>query len=338
MKRISKLLIATYMIAMSAGMIIGCSKDDINISVGNEQGQNTGGSGGSDSTSGNNTDSTKTKAKLFFDANVYDLFTKIASMSPIAEGRYVTVYAYNGSSLVTSVMYESETAGTLTPAGTSTDPMTLTTGTYSLYAPGVNTPAGTAVPVFSGTTLSSGLQNNTDYIWWGKTGLVVEGSSQNLEMNLQHCCIQVVIQLINSDGVTLSGTPTMSITPSATGTNVWTLTNGTISPSTSLATTYMSMNATSSTSNSITSYYGQVIMMPLQMTGNMTAKFTITVNGQSRDYQVLLPVYQNNMQAGYSYRYQVEFSNNEVTFNNTVNVISWVPVDATNTPIIPSQI
>lgn len=331
MKKIGKLASIAMILALGAVSVASCSKDDITITVGNEPGGNGSGDG-----TGNNcgNDTTKVRAKLFFDANLYDLLTKAAALSPLADGRYVTVYAYDGSAMTTSVMYKSDTPGTLTPTGST--PLELATGTYNLYAPGVNSPASTAVPVFSGTTYT-GLQNNIDYIWWGKTGLVVEGSSQNLTMNLEHCCAQVVIQLIDS-AAAVTGTPVSSITPSLISNNVWTLPTGVISNSTSVSTEFMSMPTTASGTNGITSYYSQLTMMPLLSTQNMTVKFTATVSGSSRNYEVSLPVYKGNLQAGYSYKYQLVLKNNEITFNNTVNVINWIAVDATSAPIIPSQL
>ncbi len=336
------------------GLIYSCSKDNINVTVGNEQGQDTylgGSSSDSTSTSTNTVDSTSTSnkiTKMYYDANVYSMYTRANSMSEIESGRYVSVYVYNSSNttLVTSEQYKSS-VGTLTPSSPSTTAMTLVTGTYNLFAPGVNTPAGTAVPTFSSTSITN-LSNNIDYIWWSQSGLSVSGTSQNVTMNLKHCCTQVVIAFENSDGVSFSSDPTMSITASTTTDNTWSLLTGVISNSTAVETTYTNMPVSTSTSSSTTSstttasdtvYYGQIIMMPLELNGNMTAQFSVSLNSQpSAKYNVTLPVYQNNLQAGNAYIYKVAFKNNEVTFTNSVMVYDWISVDANSTPIIPTQI
>ncbi len=353
MRNLKKTIVPVLSVIAFSFAIISCSKDNININVGNEQGQDTYLSGGSDSTSTSSSttidsiSSSGQKAKIFYDANVYTLFTKANSMTEIEAGRYVEVYVYNSTSttLVTSELYLSST-GTLSPSSPSTTAMELVTGTYKLYTPGVNAPKGTAVPKFSTTTIN-GLSNGIDYVWTDKT-IEVSGTSQNVTLNLQHECTQVVIVFLNSDGVTFNSAPTMSLTASTvTTSNEWNLITGVITPSTAVSTTYTTMAVAQSTSSSSSStttttsegvYYGQLTMMPLKLNGNMTAKFTATINNQSNDFQVTLPVYQDYLQAGNCYIYKVEFKNNEVTFTNTVNVVDWIQVDANSEPIIPTQI
>lgn len=338
-----KTVVKSFAMIMAFGAIVtSCSKDDININVGNEQGLNSGGSSTSkpDSCNNGNGSGVHQSASLFFHADISDMTTKAVQYTPISQGRYVTVYAYNGNNRINSIQYLSA-AGSLNPVTTG-QVMSLATGTYNLYSVGVNTPAGTAVPVFpASSTTYTGLQNQIDYIAWQRSNVVVAGTDQNITMNMNHCCTQVVIQMVNSDGVTISALPSMNITPSnITSSNSWNLITGEITPATSVNNTAISMGVAKSASTGTTPeiFYGAITMIPLSMTGNMTATFNITVNGVSSNFKVELPVYQNNLQAGTAYVYQVKFQNNEITFNNSVNVAKWVIQDATGTPIIPTQI
>lgn len=338
-----KKVVKSFAFIMALGAAItSCSKDDININVGNEQGQNSGEGTGTPGDGNNGSDGSGTgkTALLHFQADISNLSTKAIDYDPIGQGRYVTVYAYNGTNRIKTVPYMS-TAGSLNPV-TSGQNMSLVTGTYNLYAVGVNVPAGTAVPAFpTSSTLYTGLENKIDYIAWQRSNVVVAGQDQNITMNMNHSCTQVVIQMVNTDGVTISALPSMSITPSAiTSSNTWNMETGEITPAVTINPTAVPMGVSKTTSGTSGSdiYYGAITMIPLKLAGNLTATFSITINNVTNNYKVELPVYQSFLQPGTAYIYKVQFQNNEITFNNSVNVAKWVIQDATGAPIIPTQI
>ena len=345
MRKFRNLFAISFATVFAAATIYSCSKDDISINVGNEQSQNSGGgSSSTDSTGNGSGNGTGTDAaeqsKLFFNAAVYDMLTKAASTSPIGVGRYATIYAYNGTAKVTSVQYESKEQGYLNPLSAA-DTMSLATGTYTLYGAGVNYPTMTTVPVFSGTSVS-GLETNVDYIWTSYPNLVVKNVSQNVSLNFTHSCTQVVIAMMDPNNlISATATPTMTMTPSSNTSNTWNLIDGKISYSTTIASNQVNMPvAKNTTQGKNPVYYGQLIMMPLETSADsLIAKFNVTVNSVANNYEVKLPVFQGELEAGNAYVYYVEFTEAGVTFNNTVTVTNWVTVDVNKgTPIIPTQI
>ncbi|MGL5682149.1 MAG: fimbrillin family protein [Marinifilaceae bacterium] len=334
MKKIGKLLSKTLLVIAVAGLAYNCSKDDININVGSGQDKNCSGQCGSDTCSNS---TSKKKLLLHFDAQVYDILTRAASSTPIGTNRTATIYAYNGTTRVQSSNYKSETTGTLSPVNAA-DSIALATGTYTLYVPGVNFPINTTVPTFSGTSVT-GLQNNTDYIWANKSNLIVADKSQNVTLTFEHCCTQVLIILEDPDNV-ITGTPSIFLSPSSVTGNTWNLINGVISPSTSVQTDLSTLSVLPKTVSNIKSYYGQLIMMPLQATGDiMTVKLSATIQGAQADFSASLTPDGGYLQAGKSYAYYLKVSVSGITFTNSVNIENWIPVDVNSgAPIIPSQI
>ena len=233
-------------------------------------------------------------------------------------------------------MYSSQNAGTLTPL--EAPDLSLNVGNYSLYAPGNNS-EGKAVPVFTGTTYSN-LQNNNDYIWWTKN-ITVAGSSETIDMTLDHCCSQILVKL-NASGDAVKGVTTMTLTPSSTQNSPWDLTTGVITPATAL-TAAMNMGITQ---KSDTLYYGQLIMMPLNATASsdsLTINIGVTYASGTQNYTAKLPVYKANSGAspafkpGICYIYNLSISASGITIQ-TVDVTNWVDVTVNNEPIIPSQV
>lgn len=327
----------TYMLLcmiFSGIFFSSCSKDTITINIGSDPNEENSSSGNGSTNGGSTTGDSTKLGTVYFNADILSMITK-ASTSPISTNRYVTIYAYNGGSLAKSKMYVSKSAGTLTPV--EVPDLSLNVGNYLLYAPGVNTP-NTQVPVFANGTYTQ-LANNMDYIWWTKS-VTVNASNQTVDMTLSHCCSQILIKL-RASGDTISNMSSMTITPSNTSNSSWDLTTGVITPATSLGTS--AAMGISNVGDSI--YYGQITMLPLTLsTGNLTATFTVSLNGgAARTYQASLPVYQSSTAAtpaftpGNCYIYDLLISQSGIIIGS-VNVTNWVDVTVTNEPIIPSQI
>ena len=220
--------------------------------------------------------------------------------------------------------------------------MNLATGSYVFYTPAVNT-KNVRVPAFTNGTATS-ISNKTDYVWSTKSLAVTGGTDQQVDLSLSHSCVQIVIQVLSSN-VTLNTSivPTISITPSTVNSSsTWNLTTGVINPSTSISTS-TDMGVTLSTSSD-TLFMGQIIMLPLIYSDDLTADFSVTMKDEStaRNYTAQLPVYTNTdsikaFRAGYSYIYKLELTRQCITFSD-VSIINWVDINATGQPIVPSQV
>ena len=271
-KYITFLCIAAFCLTLT-----NCSKDDIGIDIkndiiiDNENSDNKDNSGNSDNSGSSDNSGTDSGSdhEVTLSANILSMLTKASSTSPIGTNRYVDAYVYTSGHYYDTYHYISSSSGTLSPTHGSTE-MILPTGTYTLYTPGVNT-AGIAVPTFQNNATSD-LANATDYIWTTKT-IVVTDQSQTVDLVLNRCAIQVVIQ-IELDSVTLdtSTTPTMTITPPDSSDCSWNLTSGKITAATSLSSTTASMGVTVSTSTD-TVIVGQLIMLPLSSSDSITYTF-----------------------------------------------------------------
>ena len=79
--------------------------------------------------------------------------------------------------------------------------MSLATGSYTLYAAGVNN-ASTKVPTFTSGTASS-LSNQMDYLWWSDPVTITDAST-DVTINFKHGCIQVVWNVVPESGSSLT--------------------------------------------------------------------------------------------------------------------------------------
>lgn len=380
MKKMYGIILSMLMLTLLT--LTNCSKDDININLQSTNINNPDGTGGDNSGGNNNNnggdnnggdnngggDSGTSKLKVYFRAGVvhspqYTDFTATTSSttssstySNIGVGRYVNISAFNNDNITVQAKgYTSSTAGTLSP--TDNTQISLSSGTYDIYAAGVNVPAGTAVPTFTfgstGSATCSSLENGIDYIWASNpnfTPSTTNSESNNIYLKMTHCCAQIIVNLTAATGITINDTPTFNITPSSTSGISWNLSTGVITASKALGgATAMSVGAgTSTDATTSNAYNGQLTMLPLaSISTGMTCTFSVTINGEStaRNYQLTIPPYDGSAgggdggyAAGYSYTYNLELDLNEVTFNatNSVQVKNWQVVSISGV-IIPSQ-
>ena len=330
-------------------ILIACTKDDVGININNniqetenESGNNTNNNSNPDNpgTTPTDTTTTKTTADIYFEADVLSMVTRTNSSDPIQTDRFLDIYVYTGGNFTKTYPYQSSSLGVLSSLTGS--PMSLATGSYVFYTPAVNT-KNIRVPAFTNGTATS-LSNKTDYVWSTKLLAVTGGTDQQVDLSLSHSCVQIVVQVL-SNNVTLNTnvTPSISITPSTVNSSsTWDLTTGVITPSTSISTA-TDMGVTLSTSSD-TLFMGQVIMLPLIYSDDLTANFAIMMEGESttRQYTAQLPVYTNTdnvkaFRAGYSYIYKLELTSQGITFSD-VTIINWIDINATGQPIVPSQV
>ena len=319
-----------------------CSKDNIDIdiindvTIDNEDSDNKEDSGNqSDSDNSSSSDNSALNNEVTLSANILSMITKASSTSPIGTDRYVDVYVYTSNQYYNTYHYISSVEGSLTPTLGSSE-MTLPSGAYAFYTAGVNT-VGINVPEFD-NNITTKLSNGIDYVWTSKM-IVVTDESQDVNLVLNHRCIQIVIQVeMNNITLDTSTKPTMTITPSDSSECEWDFTTGKITSATSLSSTTRNMGVTVSTSTD-TMIIGQFIMLPLSYSDSITTQFNLILGTENvtRTYSTKLPVYQNEFTAGNSYIYNLELSTAGITFNN-VDITNWVDVTVNQEPIIPTQI
>ena len=70
---------------------------------------------------------------------------------------------------------------------------------------------------------------------------------------------------------------------------------------------------------------------------NMTATFQIKFENDTAPitFNAALPIYENYLLAGYSYKYDMMLKMDTILFDD-VYIVDWVNVNVDNTPIIPS--
>lgn len=271
------------------------------------------------------------RVRVDFDAAVGSYATR-AGFRPIGTDRYATVYAFDGAQPAASVKYISKETGSLTPLKS---PMYLPTGRYRLYAAGINTPH-TAIPLFT-DGVCSGLKNNVDYLWWGVGDVIPEAPVTNYTVDFAHCCTQVVLNLMIQNTITVDSIHYVALTPSAMGNIDWNLYEGTIGPADAVDENAEKLSYTRVNDST---YAAQLMTAPLRVprAADLTATFEIRINGElePRTYHAPLPVYRNDLLAGYSYRYDLLVKTDTVEFL-TVDIIDWVDIDADLKPIIPTE-
>ena len=319
---------------MMCAALFSCSKDNINIIMG----------GGADkelvkdtTSSGNNGSGSSTDSKYLMTFVPYLLsnFQTYADTdySPLSTGRYVNIYAYNGSTEYTKVNYVSKTIGTL--AAVNDDPMYLPTGNYSLYAVGRNDQVNN-IPSFT-NLIATELSNAVDYVYWSSGTQSITGT-KNFTMDMKHACVQIVLFIdttatsSTNSSSSISSLNSVTITPSNTVGATWSLTSGNITSASSLSTMTASMG--------VSGLYAQYIMLPVKVSEPTTLpfSFSITLEGETnaRTYNASIAIPSNELIAGNSYLFTVTFVNNEITFNSTVNIINWVEVSG-GKPVVPIQ-
>lgn len=273
-----------------------------------------------------------TEALVQFRANVESSgFTKSVSVYPA--NKYATVFAYgaNANSLATPlnrIIYKSQQAGDLTPAIDNRQ-MYLPNGNYNLFA--VSTLSSQNInPTFTNGKSSSTLSNGVDYLWWGENNTSIAASKVTVPITFSHSCTQIVFKINSGNGIAIDKMIKATITPSSTTNASMSLSNGVITPATTLSTP---------TAMGVNSLVAQYIMLPLNYTGNLTATFSLFINLEpvSRNYSVNVPVPEQGYEAGKSYLYSAVINGNEIVFN-PVSIIDWIPVDETGVPLYPNQI
>lgn len=248
------------------------------------------------------------------------------STSPLAENRYVSIYAYSNNSFIKSAKYITNSPGVLTPYGGNG--MVLPLGNYMLYA--VSTNSNTDLTPTIDDAIATNITNGVDYLYWNSTSPELINSDKNLIVNLGHACSQIVIKIEYPSTITFNKIDSATIDQSNIKGSSWNIRTGVITPATSLASDLYKMGSTDN--------YVHAIMIPLIYNNDLNFNLSATINNEliPRQYTAQLPLVNGILKEGESYLYTLnidEFSISKIT----VNVIDWITVVAGD-PIIPTPI
>lgn len=281
------------------------------------------------------------KTKIDFKAAVISQLDKSRNINsePISTERLITVYAYTAvqdSILFATVNYKTEVIGTMSPI---VHPLSLITGIYNLYAVGINAP-NSVVPTFTDGKAVS-LQNGVDYIWDGIYNLVPIGIQDSLSILFNHCSTQILIDLVVQSGITVNSVSSVSISPPDLLGVEWDLFNsGKIVPATSINThpnNMVNMGFKKTDFGFLASY----ILVPIcvDKLTNIVCNFSLRIDNENknRDYKLNLPIYKNELKAGYAYKYHLTLERDTVLFTD-VNIVDWHVIDVNGNPIIPIKV
>ncbi|MEG1612035.1 MAG: fimbrillin family protein [Alistipes sp.] len=249
------------------------------------------------------------------------------SVSPVRKNIQAQIFAFDDTTTATAVAegaYLSTTPGML--QGLQGYKMYLPNGTYNFYA--VSDHTQYAAPRFVNGH-SEPLFNQTDYLWWGALQQDVAAHQTAIPIVFLHCATQVIFEIVEGEGVTINRLALAHIYPPVEGAQMDLATG--IIPATS---TYDS----SISKMSISGLQAQYTMLPVASSQPLAVSFDVLINGEviARTYQVAVPLPDNALKAGNSYRFLVVIRGSEVTFGS-VTVKAWVDVDETGAPLYPDE-
>lgn len=293
----------------------GCSKTYVYIDQ--EGGSPDQGSGGGSGLS-----------LVSFHASVESRNVPAKSMSSLSKNVEAKLFAFDGTAgnadgaPVAAGSYNSVMPGML--SGVDGYKMYLTEGMYDFYAVSNNL---SVPPVTFAAGQSEPLSNGVDYLWWSGLQQDITAQQFGIPIVFRHSASQVSFEVVAGEGVALDQLVSATITPTEPGTRM-DLTTGLIPSAVGYdrGTAAMGINGT----------LAQYIMLPLKASEPMKAGFTVLINGESasRTYTVDVPVPDNVLIAGNSYRFKAVIRGSEITLPS-VGVTDWVDVDETGKPLYP---
>ena len=262
-----------------------------------------------------------TKYIIYFNSKVESTFTRAVTEFP--SGCNVKIFAFiagDGYQSIVSPVYESKTAGALSP---TQSPMYLPVGTYDFYAVSLETDS--LPPTFLDNTASV-LKNNTDYLWCGVTNKVISVSGDVIDLTFTHCASQMVFKIVNEG--TEYGFKSISEAyiglPDSTGAT-WDLTSGIISQ---LSDPDMKIKEIDYDDLTL-----KTIFLPYTSTSNNNlAIIGISQTGTYLGVTVDVPVPTDGFESGKSYNFEILFRADTFLLGDVV-VAPWTEDDMGNLDI-----
>lgn len=312
---------ALAILACTTLFFAGCSKDSININIG----ENGTGEGQSDNNEPGTPDQ---KTLITFHASI-ESRNMTRSLSPMRKGITSSIYAYK--SPITSLetpsaegVYTTATVGILT--GVEGYKMYLPNGIYYFYAISNNS---SVTPAKFINERSEPLSNGIDYLWASNKLQDVTSTQVSMPILFQHSATQVVFKISAGSGIKLDKLVSATITPTNPGATMDMIT-GEITSSTTYSTGTVNMG--------VNGFTAQYIMLPLKTSAAMPLTLQVLADGENtpRTYNVNVPLPDGELSGGNSYVFSAVIDGNSVSFPN-VEVLNWTEVDETGKPLYPSQ-
>lgn len=271
----------------------------------------------------------KSGSKIIFNASVESV-NSTKSISVMGSDEIASIYSYRGnpfdlSDPFKSVSYRTTKAGVLSPM--QNDTLSLPNGAYSFYS--ISTNSAKIPPAFV-NGYSDPLMNGVDYLWWRVVNYEIKAPLVIIPIYYTHSATQIVIKLTAGKGITINELIKSEVQPSAPGASMNEATG--IIPQTD-------QYSTESVTMGKNGLYSQYTMLPLKSAKPMGAYFTVKINNEldERVYKVNIPLPKDGLEGGKSYLFEAIIDANTIEFKH-VNVIDWVVVDQTGSPLYPSQI
>ena len=242
------------------------------------------------------------------DKDKEDVF--IAS-EPIQLNRYTHIFVYDendnpiNNNYIAMGVYECQKVGTLTSVSY---PITMYAGVYNLYSAGADFIGTDQGPNFT-NGMSTTLYQDVAYIWWHEENVNITESDQEIPINYERCCAQIVINFSGVEGYTDITLYQVDISLGNPGECSMNLATGVISPSTELSNgqTLMHIDGLSTS----------VVTLPLKPA--LGTELTCIINAKVNDtntwfkLMVPLPSGSNAFEAGNSYVYSAVFNEASLT-------------------------
>lgn len=250
---------------------------------------------------------------VYFNPRIENRFSR--SLTPFPSGCKAQIFAFNydgSDESITSPVYESLTAGTLSPTGS---PMILPVGSYNFFA--VSTKNDTLPPTFT-SNQATGLKNGIDYLWCGLQDQSVSANASVIDLTFTHSSSQLVFNIINCD--TLSSIDTIlyagTVAPAPSDTSVWNLLTGKIAQLTADPSVILDASV-----NKLTMSY---IFLPFETQRACPMQAAVVLNnGNLYLMEVSIPPLSGGYQSGYSYQYDIDYYQDTVILHQVV-VAPWI--------------
>lgn len=242
------------------------------------------------------------KCIVYFNPRLESNYTRSLSLFP--SGCKAQIFAFidgAGEQSISSPVYESLKAGTLTP---TQSPMVVPVGTYDFYA--VSLKNDTLPPSFK-QNKATGLQNGIDYLWSNVTGMNINTSGSVVDLSFNHCATQFVFNIVS----TQTATPISSIVfadmtvPPPSPNASWDLLTGRISQTDTIPSDvgYLSLNGLSMS----------LICLPYKSSKNtLLAASVLNADDSLIFFNVEIPILPGGYQGGCSYQYEILFTGDTV--------------------------
>lgn len=271
----------------------------------------------------------KSASRIIFSASVESV-NSTKSISIMGVDEIASIYSYPGNPIdlsnpLKSVNYRTTKPGLLAPI--KQDTLFLSNGKYSFYS--ISTNSAKTPPAFV-NGYSEPLMNGVDYLWWRVVNYEIKAPLVIIPIYYTHSATQIVVKLTAGKGITIDELIKSEIRPSASGASMNEATG--IIPQTDRYSTEIVIMGRND-------LYSQYTMLPVKSDKPMEAYFTVKINNElsERVYKINIPLPKDGLEGGKSYLFEAIIDANIIEFKQ-VNIIDWVVVDQTGSPLYPSQI